>query len=165
MNKITKVTQGLARHISRAKHSRLEDVVALCEDLASVGNAVARLKQRELTRGGVGLYHAALRAHLEDVAMDSMELLLALGEADFEAAFTAEYERAAKKHPGMTLDSDRHTDESRFYALAEEVGEVCAALTYDNATQTGHNANIVSEVTQVGGLAIAWLLRYQPKES
>lgn len=127
MNKIAKVARGLARHIGRFHRSRLEDVVALCADLAAAGDAVARLKQRGLARADVGLCHAALRAHLEDVAMDSMELLLALGKADFEAAFTAEYERAAKKHPGMTLDSDRHTDESRFYALAEEVGEVRAA--------------------------------------
>ena len=159
MNKIAKVTQGLARRISRSHRSRLEDVALLCEDLASAGNAVVRLKRRELARGGLGLCHAALRAHLEDVAMDSMELLLALGEDDFEAAFTAEYERAAKKHPGMTLDSDNHTDESRFFALAEEVGEVCAALTYDNKADTGHNSDPISEVTQVGGLALAWLTR------
>jgi hypothetical protein len=164
MNKIAKVTQGLALHINRTHHSRLEDVVALCADLASLGDAVVRLKRMELARGDVGLYRAALRVHLEDIAMDSMELLLALGETDFETAFTAEYERAAKKHPGMTLDSDHHTNESRFYALAEEVGEACAALTYDNATQTGHNANLTSEVTQVGGLALAWLLRYHVEE-
>ena len=52
-------------------------------------------------------------------------------------------------------------DENRFYALAEEVGEVCAALTYDNKADTGHNADLISEVTQVGALALAWLTRYQ----
>jgi len=61
----------------------------------------------------------------------------------------------------MTLDCDGPTDENRFYALAEEVGEVCAAFTYDNKADTGHNADLISEVTQVGALALAWLTRYQ----
>ena len=61
----------------------------------------------------------------------------------------------------MTLDSDGHTNETRFYALAEEVGEVAAALTYDNTQDTGHNADLISEVIQVGGLALAWLSRCQ----
>lgn len=61
----------------------------------------------------------------------------------------------------MTLDCDGPTDENRFYALAEEVGEVAASLTYDNAQGTGHNANTIAEITQVGALALAWLTRYQ----
>ena len=61
----------------------------------------------------------------------------------------------------MTLDCDGHTDESRFYALAEEVGEVAASLTYDNAQSTGHNADTIAEVTQVGALALAWLACHQ----
>lgn len=77
------------------------------------------------------------------------------------AEFAAEYARAAIKHPGMTLDADGHTDESRFYALAEEVGEVAASLTYDNGSSTGHNADTIAEITQVGALALAWLTRYQ----
>lgn len=164
MDKIAEVAQDLARHINRRRHSHLENVAALCEDLASVGNAVLTLKRVELSRSATGPYLKALRDHLEGVAMGAMELLLALGVTDFKDAFVAEYERATKKHPGMTLDSDNHTDETRFYALAEEVGEVCAALTYDNAAQTGHNANLIGEVTQVGGLALAWLLRYQEDE-
>lgn len=79
---------------------------------------------------------------------------------DAADAFLTEYERAKEKHPGMTLDSDKHTNESRFYALAEEVGEVAAALTYDNTASTGHNSDLISEVTQVGGLALAWLMRF-----
>lgn len=98
-----------------------------------------------------------LSCMLENAAL----LLHYLGVSDPVTEFLAEYERAAKKHPGMTLDSDGHTNESRFYALAEEVGEVCAALTYDNAQDTGHNANLTSEVIQVGGLALAWLSRCQ----
>jgi len=76
-------------------------------------------------------------------------------------AFVAEGGGAAVKHPGMTLDCDGPTDENRFYALAEEVGEVAASLTYDNAQGTGHGADTVAEVTQVGALALAWLVRYQ----
>jgi hypothetical protein len=98
---------------------------------------------------------------LRSVATGAAIMLDALGVADPAADFNAEYALAATKHPGMTLDSDKHTDESRFYALAEEVGEVCAALTYDNKSETGHNVDLISEVTQVGGLAIAWLMRYQ----
>ena len=98
---------------------------------------------------------------LSRMVEDAALLLHYLGVSDPVAEFLVEYERAAKKHPGMTLDSDGHTNESRFYALAEEVGEVCAALTYDNAQDTGHNANLTSEVIQVGGLALAWLSRLQ----
>jgi hypothetical protein len=41
------------------------------------------------------------------------------------------------------------------------VGEVAASLTYDNASGTGHNADTIAEVVQVGALALAWLTRYQ----
>ena len=99
------------------------------------------------------------------VVAESTLLLIHLGVEDPAAAFVAEYERAAVKHPGMTLDCDGHTGESRFYALAEEVGEVAAALTYDNANTTGHNSDLISEVTQVGALALAWLTRYQDGEN
>lgn len=98
---------------------------------------------------------------LRNIAIDAASTLFDLGVADPVAAFVAEWERAAVKHPGMTLDAGGHTDETRFYALAEEVGEVCAALTYDNALETGHNADLIAEVTQVGALALAWLTRYQ----
>lgn len=98
---------------------------------------------------------------LSRMVEDAILLLHWLNVDDPVAEFLAEYKRAAVKHPGMTLDCDGHTDESRFYALAEEVGEVAAALTYDNAQSTGHNASLVSEATQVGGLALAWLTRYQ----
>lgn len=102
-----------------------------------------------------------LNFELSRMVEDAALLLKYLDVSDPVAEFLAEYERAAKKHPGMTLDCDGHTNESRFYALAEEVGEVAAALTYDNAQDTGHNANLISEVIQVGGLALAWLSRCQ----
>lgn len=100
-------------------------------------------------------------SELRDVARAATGLLRILGVEDPCALYVEEYERAAVKHPGMTLDAEGHTDETRFYALAEEVGEVAAARTYDNANTTGHNADLISEVTQVGALALAWLVRYQ----
>lgn len=99
------------------------------------------------------------------VVAESILLLIHLDVEDPAAAFVAEWERAAIKHPGMTLDCDGPTDENRFYALAEEVGEVAASLTYDNAKGTGHNADTIAEVTQVGALALAWLTRYQDGEN
>lgn len=101
---------------------------------------------------------------LMDIAAGAVAILQQVGVSDPAAAFVDEYAKASAKHPGMTLDSNQHTNESRFYALAEEVGEVCAALTYDNAKDTGHNANLISEVTQVGGLATAWLTRFYEEE-
>lgn len=105
----------------------------------------------------------AIAVALRTIAFGAASILF---DHDVEptSAFVAEWERAAVKHPGMTLDADGPTDENRFYALAEEVGEVCAALTYDNAQGTGHNVDLISEVTQVGALALAWLARYQNEE-
>lgn len=71
-----------------------------------------------------------------------------------------EYGRAAKKHPGMTLECDGHTDATRLFALVEEIGEVAACLTYDNDAETGHNSDLESEVIQVIALALAWATRY-----
>jgi hypothetical protein len=71
-----------------------------------------------------------------------------------------EYSRAAKKHPGMTLECDGHTDATRLCALVEEIGEVAACLTYDNDAETGHNSDLESEVIQVIALALAWATRY-----
>lgn len=103
----------------------------------------------------------AIAGSLRFIAADAASILIGLGVEDPAAAFVAEWERAAVKHPGMTLDADGPTDENRFYALAEEVGEVAASLTYDNAQGTGHGADTIAEVTQVGALALAWLTRYQ----
>lgn len=106
----------------------------------------------------------AITGALREIAVDAASTLFDCGVEDPAAAFVAEWERAAAKHPGMTLDCDGPTDELRFYALAEEVGEVAASLTYDNAEGTGHNADTIAEVTQVGALALAWLTRYQDGE-
>ena len=71
-----------------------------------------------------------------------------------------EYARAAKKHPGMTLECSGHTEATRLFALVEEIGEVAACLTYDNDAETGHNSDLESEVIQVIALALAWATRY-----
>ena len=107
----------------------------------------------------------AITGSLRFIAAEAASILIGLDVEDPAVAFVAEWERAAVKHPGMTLDAGGHTDESRFYALAEEVGEVAASLTYDNAQGTGHGADTIAEVTQVGALALAWLTRYQDGEN
>lgn len=71
-----------------------------------------------------------------------------------------EYARASKKHPGMTLECDGHTEATRLFALVEEIGEVAACLTYDNDAETGHGSDLESEVTQVIALSLAWATRY-----
>ena len=78
---------------------------------------------------------------------------------DVLALALEEYLRAAKKHPGMTLECDGHTDATRLFALVEEIGEVAACLTYDNDAETGHNSDLESEVIQVIALALAWATR------
>ena len=118
---------------------------------------VATRTEREITE-------TEMVYQLSDIAAGAAIMLRSLGVENTAAAFVDEYAKASTKHPGMTLDSDKHTDESRFYALAEEVGEVCAALTYDNKADTGHNSDLISEVTQVGGLAIAWLMRFDKED-
>lgn len=116
-----------------------------------VADSYKPAKEREIVMAGF----------LRTIAWWSSALLVNMGVYDPASAFVAEWERAAVKHPGMTLDCDDPTDENRFYALAEEVGEVAASLTYDNAKGTGHGADTIAEVTQVGALALAWLTRYQ----
>lgn len=81
-------------------------------------------------------------------------------DCDVLGAALGEYFRAAEKHPGMTLECDGHTDETRLFALVEEIGEVAACLTYDNDAETGHGSDLESEVIQVIALALAWATRY-----
>ena len=61
---------------------------------------------------------AALCGYLRAIAWWASALLTNLGVEDPAAAFVAEWERAAVKHPGMTLDCDGPTDENRFSAKA-----------------------------------------------
>ena len=135
------------------------------EDLGTVARTIDILEDLAPGSHRRPIAEVRLATRLMAIAAQADAMLRSLGVEDPAAAFAAEYERASAKHPGMTLDCDGPTDENRFYALAEEVGEVCAALTYDNKADTGHNADLISEVTQVGALALAWLTRYQDGEN
>ena len=162
--KIRRKAASLGAYINRKPWSTLGLTTELYDDIGSLGFSIEHLTDANLQRADTTPHHNSIRSKLEFIAMDAMELLLHYGVEDFGEVFCVEYERAAVKHPGMTLDCDGPTDENRFYALAEEVGEVAASLTYDNANSTGHNANTIAEVTQVGALALAWLARYQDGE-
>jgi hypothetical protein len=162
--KIRRKAASLGAYINRQPRSALGLTTELYDDTGSLGFSIERLVDANLRRVDTTQCHNSIRSKLEFIAIDAMELLLHYGVEDFGEVFVAEYERAASKHPGMTLDAGDHTDETRFYALAEEVGEVAASLTYDNANSTGHNADTIAETTQVGALALAWLARYQDGE-
>ena len=101
---------------------------------------------------------ATVRSWLWYLAISASHLL----PKDFDVLTHAleEYSRAAKKHPGMTLERDGHTDATRLFALVEEIGEVAACLTYDNDAETGHGSDLESEAIQVIALALAWATRY-----
>lgn len=159
--RIEEMAADLRNYVARPRSGPLELTVGLFEDIASLGKSVIYLDHRERQREDADGYRDAVADKLEFVAMDAAGFLLHCGVEEFEKAFAAEYLRAAAKHPGMTLDAGGHTNETRFYALAEEVGEVAAALTYDNTRGTGHDADLIAEITQVGGLALAWLARYR----
>jgi hypothetical protein len=161
VKKIRRKAASLGAYINRQPWSVLGLAAELYDDMGSLGFSIERLMDANLQRADTTPHRNSIRSKLEFIAMDAMELLHHYGVEDFGEVFVAEYERAAVKHPGMTLDADGHTDESRFYALAEEVGEVAASLTYDNDNSTGHNADTIAEITQVGALALAWLTRYQ----
>ena len=163
--KIRQAADRLAPHINRKPWNTLGLIAELYDDVSSLGFSIGRLAYANLQRANTTPHYNSIRSKLEFIAMDAMEFLFKYGVEDFGEVFVAEYERAAVKHPGMTLDADGHTDETRFYALAEEVGEVAASLTYDNANSTGHNANTIAEVTQVGALALAWITRSQGGEN
>lgn len=163
--KIRRKAASLGAYINRQPRSALGLTAELYSDVGSLGFSIERLEDSVLQRADTTPHHNSIRSKLEFIAMDAMELLLHYGVEDFGEVFCVEYERAAAKHPGMTLDCDGPTDENRFYALAEEVGEVAASLTYDNTKGTGHNADTIAEATQVGALALAWLTRYQDGEN
>lgn len=160
----TEVAKKIAAAAGILSDSMLHSVSRWHLRLALIGSAIIgknangevtpEIKRRNIITGA-----------LREIAADAASTLFDLGVEDPAEAFVTEWERAAVKHPGMTLDCDGPTDELRFYALAEEVGEVAASLTYDNAQGTGHNANTIAEVTQVGALALAWLTRYQDGEN
>ena len=99
-----------------------------------------------------------VRAWLWKIARAASNLLPE--DCDVLALSLEEYLRSTKKHPGMTLECDGHTEATRLFALVEEIGEVAACLTYDNDTETGHGSDLESEAIQVIALALAWATRY-----
>lgn len=109
-------------------------------------------------RSARALPKAMVREMLWKIARAASNLLSP--DLDVLALALEEYSRAAKKHPGMTLECDGHTEATRLFALAEEIGEVAACLTYDNDAETGHGSDLESEVIQVVALALAWATRY-----
>lgn len=73
--------------------------------------------------------------------------------ADVLCAVAGERMRQWVKHPDATLDLPGLDDPARFVVLAEEVGEVARALTYDE----GDPSDLARELVQVAALALAWL--------
>lgn len=161
MTTFTHIARKVTKDCARQKEERLHIIGRWHSMLGWIRVAILEAANR-FDEGGA---ETEIAYCLLDMAAGATAMLQQLGVDDPANAFVVEYERAAAKHPGMTLDKDGHTDESRYYALAEEVGEVCAALTYDNKAETGHNSDLISEVTQVGGLAIAWAVRLCEEES
>lgn len=106
--------------------------------------------------------HETVREWLWKIARAASNLL----DEDFDVLprVLEEYIRSTEKHPGMTLECDGHTEETRLFALVEEIGEVAACLTYDNDAETGHGSDLESEVIQVIALALAWATRYLEEE-
>ena len=162
MTTFTDIAQKITQDCNRKDERRLHIIGRWHAMLGWIRFAIIEIEEHHEGSEGVEIEIACC---LMDIAAGAVAILQQVGVSDPVAAFVDEYAKASAKHPGMTLDSDKHADESRFYALAEEVGEVCAALTYDNKASTGHNSDLISEVSQVGGLAIAWLLRYRTEES
>lgn len=160
---IAEAAKEIAKIAPGVDESRIVHLARINSRLGVIGFALDARYGRHRRTTDSELRHSMAVA-LETIAASAVRLLVSYGVADPAAAFVAEWERAAVKHPGMTLDADGPTDELRFYALAEEVGEVAASLTYDNASGTGHGADTIAEVTQVGTLALAWLTRYQDGE-
>jgi len=101
---------------------------------------------------------AMVREILWKMALTASNLLSP--DLDVLALSLEEYLRSTRKHPGMTLECDGHTEATRLFALVEEIGEVAACLTYDNDAETGHGSDLESEAIQVIALALAWATRY-----
>jgi len=118
------------------------------------------LKHTSLMRGAGVLVGEPVQNYLWNVARAAADLLPQSSADTVIKDAIDEYLRAAEKHPGMTLECEGHTDATRLYALVEEIGEVAAALTYDNGVETGHNAQLEDEAIQVVALALAWATRY-----
>lgn len=98
------------------------------------------------------------RVDLMFAALAADDMLRTLEVENRMELYKEEFEAAKRKHPGHTFDLPEVPDGDKYWALAEEVGEVAAALTYDNSDDTGHKAELIKEIVQVGALAIAWMV-------
>lgn len=98
------------------------------------------------------------RVDLMFTALAADDMLRILEVEDPMELYKQEFEAAKRKHPGHTFDLPEVPDGDKYWALAEEVGEVAAALTYDNSDDTGHKAELIKEIVQVGALALAWMV-------
>ena len=128
------------------------------EMLSREGELSWMLHYASLLIRSADLHKATAREWLWKIARAASNLLPE--GVDVLSLALEEYSRAAKKHPGMTLECDGHTEATRLFALVEEIGEVAACLTYDNDAETGHGSDLESEVIQVVALALAWATRY-----
>lgn len=80
-------------------------------------------------------------------------------EEDVWRQVREEFDRAHRKHDGMTPLCPHMHDMDRASILLEEVGEVARALTPDAHTSTGHGGDLATELVQVATMATAWLAR------
>lgn len=128
------------------------------ETLSSEGELSWMLHYAALLTNSAYMRKETAREWLWKIARAASNLLPE--DCDVLTLALEEYARAAKKHPGMTLECAGHTEATRLFALVEEIGEVAACLTYDNDAETGHNSDLESEVIQVIALALAWATRY-----
>lgn len=128
------------------------------ENPSSRGEVTWMLHYAALLPDSATVSHETVREWLWKIARAASNLLPE--DRDVLTLVNAEYIRASRKHPGMTLECDGHTEDTRLFAIVEEIGEVAACLTYDNDAETGHGSDLESEVIQVIALALAWATRY-----
>ena len=98
------------------------------------------------------------RVDLMFAALAADDMLRTLEVENRMELYKEEFEAANLNHPGHTFDLPEVPDGDKYWALAEEVGEVAAALTYDNSDYSGHKAELIKEIVQVGALALAWMV-------
>ncbi len=82
---------------------------------------------------------------------DNMETI-----EDVHNAVRAEFDRAHRKHDGLTPLSPALSDDFKAAILLEEVGEVARACTPDAHTDVGHAGDLTDELVQVATMACAW---------
>ena len=128
------------------------------ENPSSRGEVTWMLHYAALLPDSATVSHETVREWLWKIARAASNLLPE--DRDVLTLVNAEYIRASRKHPGMTLECDGHTEDTRLFAIVEEIGEVAACLTYDNDAETGHGSDLESEMIQVIALALAWATRY-----